>query len=75
MSGIAVKQQRSCCAAAASLYTLLAPDWISCMPGCLLHGRVVLAQVLRFFGFFLESVVESNIENHRVRVSCQVQQC
>lgn len=24
-------------------------------------------QVLRFYGFFKESVVESNIENHRVR--------
>jgi hypothetical protein len=28
----------------------------------------MLAQVLRFFGYFLESVVESNIENYRVRV-------
>jgi hypothetical protein len=27
--------------------------------------------VLRFFGYFLESVVESNIENYRVRVSEQ----
>jgi hypothetical protein len=28
----------------------------------------MFAQVLRFFGYFLESVVESNIENYRVRV-------
>lgn len=38
-----------------------------------LHFRVVICcvnciQVLRFFGYFLESVVESNIENYRVRV-------
>ncbi len=27
----------------------------------------VQAQVLRFYGYFKESVVESNIENHRIR--------
>lgn len=35
-------------------------------------------QVLRFFGYFLESVVESNIENYRVRVSmvsCRAHAC
>ncbi len=26
-----------------------------------------MVQVLRFYGYFKESVVESNIENHRVR--------
>jgi len=35
------------------------------IPACL--SILVLAQVLRFFGYFKEGVVESNIENHRVR--------
>jgi DUF1126 PH-like domain len=26
-----------------------------------------VAQVLRFYGYFKESVVESNMENHRIR--------
>jgi hypothetical protein len=28
---------------------------------------VCLLQVLRFFGYFQEAVIESNIENHRIR--------
>ncbi len=28
---------------------------------------MIIPQVLRFYGFFKEAVVESNIENHRVR--------
>ncbi|GIL45577.1 hypothetical protein Vafri_2780 [Volvox africanus] len=43
--------------------SMLAPDAASKLPQWVENDR----KVLRFFGYFKESVVESNMENHRIR--------